>query len=297
MNKSTMNKKYEIFFGTSGLTSTSANHIANKIKEYLRVEETALANMSLVSSEVELLVANKVKQVSTGMDNAAVEKIRERLQFMGKCKALAAWLREAIKCKENAVKDAKLYEFEQWCKDNNKEVPVMPAAQGVLSEDDVIAQMSVDERVKYYSLEAKAAVLGKAIHSNGFFAEARAEFLKRLTKPVEVSGRGSDAMVYTYTPSADKEVVEKTYMEINEKHRMTQAQLNKMLHDIDTAVKESVNEANERRLKEIAEYSTKYSAMQAEFSAWQHKETSKMQALKIVIPEALQETYEMIKNL
>ena len=44
-----------VFFSENGLTSTSANHVANLAKEYVQETESQLANIKLYKSEVALI--------------------------------------------------------------------------------------------------------------------------------------------------------------------------------------------------------------------------------------------------
>lgn len=52
-----MNNK--VFFGENGLTSTSANHIANLAKEFISTNENYLNNISFVNCAIGLIGTNK----------------------------------------------------------------------------------------------------------------------------------------------------------------------------------------------------------------------------------------------
>ena len=92
------------FFGVSGLTSTSANHIANMAKEYYQALNEELENIRWYDTTIQLISANENKTLSKGQTsteiNATVDKIY-------KCKALIAWLREALKAKDEIVRSIK----------------------------------------------------------------------------------------------------------------------------------------------------------------------------------------------
>ena len=251
-----MNKKYEIFFGENGLTNTSANHVANKIKEYIRNEETAISNISFLTKDVELLVNDSKKRVRTGLDNKDINNLTGTLKFIGDCKGLAAWLREAIKAKEAALKEVDYISMLEWAEQNSFIVPQLPAREHVMTEDDVVSEMPVNERVKYYTIEAKVAAIGKAIHNNGAFAEARKEAQMRQSKPIDIIGEGRDAMIYTYTLSADQETIDNEFMNLVNMHRELQAELNKIKYAIETKVKESKAASNEKYTKDYTAYQT-----------------------------------------
>ena len=92
-------KKDMIFFSKegNGLTSTSANHIANLAKEMVREIETTLANLTLYSTSVALIGSDSVNILSEGDNADALRDVRSDLHTIAKANSLIAWLREAIK--------------------------------------------------------------------------------------------------------------------------------------------------------------------------------------------------------
>lgn len=291
-----MNKKYEIFFGENGLTNTSANHVANKIKEYIRNKETEISNISFLTQDVELLVNDSKKRVRTGLDNKDVRNLTETLKFIGDCKGLAAWLREAIKAKEAASKEVDHILLVDWAEQNSLVVPQVPTREPVMTEDDVISEMPVNERVKYYTLEAKVAAIGKAIHNGGAFAEARKQAQNRQLKPIDIIGEGRDAMVYTYTLSAYQDTIDNVFMNLVNMHRELQAELNKIKYTIETKVKESEAASNEKYTKDYTTYQTNMQDITNKWTEWRHLEKMRIQNLKIVIPDALKKIYDIISK-
>ena len=296
INLKTMNKKYEIFFGENGLTNTSANHVANKIKEYIRNEETAIGNISFLTQDVELLINDSKKRVRTGLCDGDVNNITETLKFIGDCKGLAAWLREAIKAKEAASKEVDNMSLAEWAEQNSLVVPQIPTREPVMTEDDAISEMPVNERVKYYTIEAKAATIGKAIHNGGAFAEARKEAQKSQSKPIDIIGEGRDAMVYTYTLSAAKETIDNEFMNLVNMHRELQAELNKIKYAIETKVKESEAASNEKYTKDYTAYQTNMQDITNKWTEWRHLEKMRIQNIKIVIPDSLKKIYDIISK-
>lgn len=291
-----MNKKYEIFFGENGLTNTSANHVANKIKEYIRNKETEISNISFLTQDVELLVNDSKKRVRTGLDNKDVRNLTETLKFIGDCKGLAAWLREAIKAKEAASKEVDHILLAEWAEQNSLVVPQVPTRKPVMTEDDVISEMPVNERVKYYTIEAKVAAIGKAIHNGGAFAEARKQAQNRQLKPIDIIGEGRDAMVYTYTLSAYQDTIDNEFMNLVNMHRELQAELNKIKYTIETKVKESEAASNEKYTKDYTTYQTNMQDITNKWTEWRHLEKMRIQNLKIVIPDALKKIYDIISK-
>lgn len=159
-------KKDMIFFSTDGqgLTSTSANHIANLAKEMVRGIEVSLEALVLYSTSVALIGNDSDKTLTIGATDEELEAIPHKLRTVAKAKSLIAWLREAIKAKERLLKEAEAYSLEEYCKDRDIEMPKAPVMRNMLSEDDYYASLSVAERNRYYELETLAAVIGESIH-------------------------------------------------------------------------------------------------------------------------------------
>lgn len=83
-----------IFFGENGLTSTSANHIANMAKECYQTLDKELSNFVLYDTTLSsIVVTNSKWTISKGATNSDIEAIPEKLKTIAKIKALIAWLR------------------------------------------------------------------------------------------------------------------------------------------------------------------------------------------------------------
>ncbi|MDE5657146.1 MAG: hypothetical protein K2I19_08775, partial [Muribaculaceae bacterium] len=196
-------KKDMIFFSTDGrgLTSTSANHIANMAKEMVRGIQTWLEGLQLYSTSVALIGSDNEKPLTVGAAAADLESVTGRLRAVAKAKSLIAWLREAIKARERMLDEVEVYSLEDYCRDRGIDLPKPPQMGKALTDDEYYASMSVAERNRYYELETLAAVIGEAIHPGGSLANARESLAHRLQAPNEVSGNGRDTLIYTYTPT------------------------------------------------------------------------------------------------
>ena len=96
-----MNNK--VFFGENGLTSTSANHVANLAKEFISTNENYLNSISFINCKLGLIGSDKDQTYSLGVKNLDDNDIT--LVNIAKCKSLIAWLREAIKAKNALISD------------------------------------------------------------------------------------------------------------------------------------------------------------------------------------------------
>ena len=292
-------KKDMIFFSTDGkgLTSTSANHIANLAKEMISDMETSLAEMAFYSTTVTLIGGEQPNLLSRGVNDSDVEDVISRLHRMSEAKSLIAWLREAIKAKERLTEEASAETLEEYARDNGIELVKRPELGEILTEDEYFASRSVDERCRYYSLETLASTLGKAIHPGGEFADARKELQSKARKPHDVEGKGRDTLIYTYTPTADAGVVEDVYFRLQQQYRDAQSRVNAMKYDCKKAIEESAVAARTRYSMELAEWNDRQNLLEAKLAEHITRRTKEISAMRIRIPESLMEIYEKVSDL
>lgn len=183
-------KKDMIFFSAdgNGLTSTSANHIANLAKEKIREIETALARLTLYSTSVALIGNDTVNIINEGDTIATLDMVKSQLHTIAKAHSLIAWLREAIKAKERLLTEVEDLSADDYLKLQGIEKPKMPEKETALTEDEYYASLSIDERNRYYSLEALASVLGKAVHPGGRSHSRRPRAVERENQKTKDSG-------------------------------------------------------------------------------------------------------------
>lgn len=121
-----------VFFKKEGeegvaLTSTSANHIANMAKEYIQGMETQLNNVSFLNVEVGLISANAHNVIQEGTSREVLSSIPSMLESIAQAKSLIAWLREAIKAKNDLINGLQSVSLDDWCEENGVEKPLLPA--------------------------------------------------------------------------------------------------------------------------------------------------------------------------
>lgn len=292
-------KKDMIFFSKdgNGLTSTSANHIANLAKEKVREIETSLANLTLYSTSVALIGCDNVNILNEGDGTDALREVQSQLHIVAKANSLIAWLREAIKAKERLLKETEEMTTHEFMKIHGIEAPVAPKIGEALTEDEYYASLSLDERNRYYSLEALASVLGKAVHPDGSLAEAREQLSEKMKKPKSVEGTGRDALIYTYTPTVGMKEADDVYFALQKEFREVQASLNAIKFECHKAVKESEVEVNTAYADAYAKYDSERMRIQNEMSGYIKKRTREIANYRIVIPESLKEIYEKVSHL
>lgn len=298
MNNTDMNKDM-IFFSADGkgLTSTSANYIANLAKEMIRGIESKLDSLVLYSTSVSLIGTEAVQQLVAGAGSEDLAGVRSGLMAVAKAKSLIAWLREAIKARERMLSEAAAIDIEEYAKIMDIKLPEKPEMGKALTEDEYWASLSVDRRNRYYETETVAAVLGKAIHPEGSIANAREGLDNAIREPRRVTGDGRDALIYTYSPSVSVQEVDELYFLLQRKYREAQAELNSMKYECEKAVKDSEIAVSTAYADATSLYSKQMQDIRARMSVYIKERVRDIGKLKILIPESLDEIYRQVSAL
>lgn len=285
-----------VFFGENGLTSTSANFIANQAKEYVESLKEYLSTTNFLNSTIELIGSDKETLSRKGFSSEEVKGIEEVLNAIVSAYSLIAWLREALKAKEDIGKQLREMDMYDWAKEKNITLPEYPEQVVKLPESKVIATWSVKDRNRYLTAQTFCSVYGKYIHPDGDFSKARKEFLNKRFNSVEYTECGSNTIIHRYTPTIDQGTIESTFKTLQNKWREKQAIVNSYKHKIDTTIQDDY-------VKRIAEYRNEYNKVSEELNSYrtQFKEyienkTKEASALKIIIPNDLKAIYEIIKG-
>ena len=293
------------FFGTEGLTSTSANHIANLAKEANREHQNYLASIQFYSEGICVLGEEKGTLVQQGMDETHLPSIEEAINAIVKNNALIAFIREAIKEKERLEKEAKSWKNEvaREAIDIRRTQNVKPTKPVYVTEEDIRSEWTVGELEHFLSLEAECAVVGKYIHEGGELSDARIDMMQKMRHPRTVKENGRDTIVTEYTVTTDAAKVDNLYFCLQARHRSRQAELNGMKKAV-------LDEMQKRNLEMDENYrfaQTQYLHVNAELDREEQKieldEREKrqhlldeVQALKIVIPNRLKDAYNVLMN-
>lgn len=286
-----------VFFGENGLTSTSANFIANQAKEYVESLKEYLSTTNFLDSTIELIGSDKETLSRKGFSSDEVKGIEEVLNTIVSAYSLIAWLREALKAKEDIRKQLKEMDMYDWAKENNITLPEYPENVEKLSESKVIATWSVKDRNRYLTAQTFCSVYGKYIHPDGDFSKARKEFLNKRFNSIEYAECGSNTIIHRYTPTVDQSTIESTFKTLQNKWRENQAIVNSYKHKVDVTIQDDF-------IKRTKEYKNKYdkvfeelNSYRAQFEEYIENKTKEASALKIIIPNDLKATYEIIKGI
>lgn len=287
------------FLGDNGLSSSSANYIANKAKEKYQDLESKLNNIRLYKKDIKLLSNNSDSTpIALETSKDIFNIIPSMLSEIAQLKSLIAICREGLKSKKDATFKIKNMSFPEWCRDiKSIEQPVCPDQENSLTEEEYYNSLSIKERNRYYCLETIVSVIGKYIHSDGEFSKARMKYLDNQQNPIMVEGRGNDTIIYTYSSTYTNEEIEDMFFKLQSKHREYQAELNGMKHACEIAIEKDYAEKHTTYLKKYAEYQKNLKELQDEWLDYIKTETNRIAALKIVIPNSLQEIYNKVNSL
>ncbi|MBO7570607.1 MAG: hypothetical protein J6T48_00470 [Bacteroidales bacterium] len=284
--------KLDAFFGAEGLTNTSANFIANKAKEMY--ENSNNVFFDFVTSEVSVIGMDRKVVSHKGMTLDEFNKSIDEVANVGKLKALIAWLREAIKARQTMVDAVKITDVETYAAELGLELPTLGEMMKRITEDDVIAEMSVAERCRYYYLEAQCANLGKLIHPSGDFSNSIKQAKQSLRTGLATSGEGRDMTITEYSASLDMDMVDHKFMEMQELHRSLQAELNGIKHKIEIALDEHNSKVMMSNHRSAEEFNLAMKTITDKVDEARDKELRRIRGLKIIIPDSLKETYELV---
>ena len=289
-----MEQKIPNFFGEKGMTSTSANHLANIAKEVIQDKEAELAALQFYTKSVELIDSEK-KVLQHGYTDLG--RIKGLIEDIARMYAFCAWAREAIKRKDAMLQEIEAMGNVEYCQLKDIEMPIPPQAKEMPTAETCLDQMTVKERNEYYTVEAFAATYGKHIHPDGDVSLARANLLHYSKNPSEIQGNGRDAMVYTYEPSVTTEQLDKTFFELQSSYRETEARLNNLKAHIQNDIKKQSLELQNEYEAELEEYRKKIEDITNERKRYVIEQRAFVGNLKIVIPEHLRETYDYLNAL
>lgn len=294
-----MEKINEVFFSEHGLTSTSASHLADLAQEVIAGNETKLKNMTFVTTKVDIVgsASESGKTICVGYDGNMLAQVRPLLEEIASMNAFCAWMREAVKAKDKKLKQVANFTFEEWCTFQGVEIPSSPSYPKETTEADIIAQMNIKERNRYLQLEAIAATIGKYIHPGGQFSSAREELQNRIMKPYSTDGNRKDTLIYAHTPSVNPQKVEDVFFELQKWHRQNERELNRMKFAIKKQAEKKTLEDIQQFKQALEQEKQRHMQLFTQYKEWQLEERERISRLKIVVPEALQDTYERLNKL
>ena len=297
-----MNK---VYFSNEGLTSASANHVANMAKEYAQRIQQNVMKLRLYTEKARLLADGTETTLQLPIDH--IDEIHDVIVKVVKCNSLIAWLREAIQEKSNGTNEINNKPFSDWLNEQGIELPPMPTAPKQVGTIEKVANeiLNIKNNNRYLELKSALAVYGEFIHPNGLLEQATKELQQKKNNPTKVTGEGRDMVIYSYEPmEGAEERLQTLFFKLQAEHRALQAELNGITHKFET---EGTKEYCKRQGIYESEYAAYMEALnkrgaeeQAQrerFNAWRKELTDAIQALRIIIPNDLQGIYAEVNGL
>jgi hypothetical protein len=225
--------------------------------------------------------------------------IDEVIKNITEANSLCAWLREAIKYKDQLLKEAE----QELSKTYEVPCPEPPTRPTPLTEDDIIAQMDSNEYYKYLALESAAATYGKIIHPKRPFSIARQDLLDKVNNPISKEGTGTDTTLYYYEETVNPDEIEDYFEKLQNDYRAFEKELNNMKAIIKDRLAKANIDLEEEYKKAYAKYHQEYvdwTKAGSDFYCNQKEkvinEKDRISKLKIKIPTDLQDIFNKISK-
>lgn len=292
-----------VFFKDGFLTSTEAQNICNVANEVIARLAESINSIQFYNTSITSIVSSD-NEVCAGRGTTDIAWIQDAIIKIGQYNSLIAWLKEAIKNKEEALEELSNTHIQDWSEYKDYPTPKSPSRKATVTKDDVIRNLGATELNKYFTLQSKAATIGKFIHEGGSVSKAKIMLGKVIAEPNKISGTGRDTVVYKYTPSVNVDDVDNMFLSLMFEHRNLNAQLNfikaKAIEEANT--QNIVNEQEYQKArtaysKEYNDWLDKIEDLQSRFNQYIITEKEKISKLKINVPDSLMETYKSIKAL
>lgn len=291
-----MNQFFTLTSNNVALSSTSANHLANLAKEFYKIREDKLNAISFLTVSKGFLDSDTQKVTSKESLKGILEEIPQLVKDIQQCKALIAWLREAIKNKQDLItrsysKDDFYKEFPQY------KVEDTYAYRKDINEIDWLNTLSTAKLSQYYKAQAKAAVLGETILNKGNLNKAKEQYFKRLSNPIDVQENGRDSIVTSYSSEFSSKEIEGIFYSLQKEFREAQATFNSFLAEKDAWTLNEDKKQEELYSNKYSEYLEKRKEADSAYYKARQEYDDKINNLKICIPDNLYEIYQKVNNL
>lgn len=269
------------YFNTSGLTSSEANYVCERIKERLKPIQDLVNTIETHTSSID----------GEPLDNfVKVDDIGEKLTEIGSLYAISAYLRTAIKEKEarldtltkkltnihfEAEAEVKPIDYEQL--NRLKEVTI----------EDYLKTLSLEEVVRYKEAEAKAAHIGKYIHN---FDEVRANLTKK--ELITLKQVGEQVFKVKNVPLYDLAELQELQEQLLAQHREVESEVNFYKAQFRTFQNNTQLQYEQELQKLQQERQKKVTALVVERTAELMKIKETVAGFRIVVPNSYKNTIE-----
>lgn len=306
-------KHLEIYFDKNGISSSQANHVANLIKEKNKVVDSQLSNTGAYKEYMD-------KDGATFcLKNPQPVDLLNLAQVEGNLYALSSWLREAVKARETLLKHYRECPHVVFGDLPVANVPAAPVKRQIpapakATDSDILENFSIKDLAEYWTLEAKAAHIGKRIHKGGIISNIREEILTNKDSVTAFTPIDGKHYPITFQKVYEIEAVSLAFDELQKVHREFEQKLNYYKARIQNGITEldakrlseyrAAQEAeNIRYNKEATDYNDAVRKFQdsvvlktAENEELRARKLREVSARKIAIPDELRDIYKQFSE-
>ena len=305
----TIDKEYvfnDIYFGEEGMTSTSAQHVSAMANVMVQDVKQHLMGLRLYEKSIRVIgdVECKVEEV-----NNTLPEISEGVKQICKANALIAWLREAVKEREQAQQYIQDMTLDKWMelqgieKPASPVPPMMPKINFQDYKTILDTGLSVKEYNRFVELNSALAVYGEMIHDKGLLTRQKNELARILQNPTEVKESGRDTIITTYKVDVNVAVdIDKLYTELQSDYRKLQAEKNgieakfsNLAMDYQTRKMEEWKAAKSQYDRDLTRVNSELVGIQTRMQEWKKQRLEELAALKIIIPNDLKALYKELQ--
>ena len=305
----TIDKEYvfnDIYFGEEGMTSTSAQHVSAMANVMVQDVKQHLMGLRLYEKSIRVIgdVECKVEEV-----NNTLPEISEGVKQICKANALIAWLREAVKEREQAQQYIQDMTLDKWMelqgieKPASPVPPMMPKINFQDYKTILDTGLTVKEYNRFVELNSALAVYGEMIHDKGLLTRQKNELARILQNPTEVKESGRDTIITTYKVDVNVSVdIDKLYTELQSEYRKLQAEKNgieakfsNLAMDYQTRKMEEWKAAKSQYDRDLTRVNSELVGIQTQMQEWKKQRMEELAALKIIIPNDLKALYKSLQ--
>ena len=272
-------KTMENILGAKGLTSSEANHVTNVVKELVKDLTADLKlSTSYITEDGENLPLDENKKVISWTEN---------VQESGRLFGLSAWLKTAIKYKENLLNTVERKSFvSQLVKPTLEMLPFKPSVE----ISDYLNQLNTKGLNEYLTAEAMAAHVGKFIHNFDSIRRESDNFV-----PTSFVKSGDRTYTVKSTRLYTSEELVEGFFELQKEHRDAEKLVNlyKSRHhdwvkDTLEAYTSNVKSMQSRNFNVQIGYNNEVEAERLSFENDNREQKKVISAFKIIVPNELQ---------
>ena len=297
----------DIYFTTEeGMTSTSAQHVSAMANVMVQDIKQHIMGLRLYEKSIRVIGD---AEVTVETVNNTLPEIAESVKRICKANALIAWLREAVKEREQAQKYVSDMSLDDWMKKQGIEKPAVPQPPQMprinFQDYNTILDtgLTVKEYNRFVELNSALAVYGEMIHEKGLLTRQKSELARIMQNPTEVKESGRDTIITTYKVdvniSAD---IDNLYTELQSEYRKLQAEKNgieakfsNLAMDYQTRKNDEWKAAKAQYDRDLQKVNSELVGIQTQMNDWKKQRLEELAALKIIIPDALKPLYKELK--